>query len=252
MSAERQDRPHGQGAGTTAWSRLTEAARVLVGVTVGCTVLAAMAQAGTIQGTVRYTGPDVEGKKLAVTSNQYVCGKEKDSQDLELSADRGIRNAVVSLQSPPPGARWNAYAPPPQIDQLECVFIPRVAVVPVGGTLEFLNSDRLLHNIRSKDIRLNRKFNRTQPRGRTIPITFEKKEIVGVGCDLHPWMRAWVVVAEHPFYAITGNQGDFTLDNVPAGRHTLQVWQETLGTVNVEVTVQDEGATAVTIEMAPQ
>ena len=65
-------------------------------------------------------------------------------------------------------------------------------------------------------------------------------------------MRAWVVVAEHPFYAITGDQGDFTLDNVPAGRHTLQIWQETLGTVNIEVTVQDQGATAVTIEMAPQ
>ena len=252
MSIEREDRPRGHGRGTSAWSRLTEVISLLICVTIGCVVLPAIAQAGTIEGTVRYTGPDLERKKLKVTSNQYVCGTEKDSQDLEVSANRGIRNAVVSLQSPPSDSKWNAYAPPPQIDQHECVFIPRIAVVPVGGTLEFLNSDRLLHNIRSRNIRLNRKFNRTQPRGRTIPITFDKKEIVQVGCDLHPWMRSWVVVAEHPFYAITGDQGDFTLGNVPAGQYTLQVWQETLGTVNVEVTVREEGATAVTIEMAPR
>jgi plastocyanin len=82
------------------------------------------------------------------------------------------------------------------------VFVPRVVVVPVGGTVEFLNSDRLLHNLHSAGTK-NLTFNRTQPRGRTIPIVFKKPEIIQVGCDLHPWMRAWVVVAEHPFYAVT-------------------------------------------------
>ena len=206
-------------------------------------------QAATIEGTVQFTGIIVEPKPLTVTSDRYVCGEYKDAQDLIMSADRGIRNAVVSLQTPPAGVRWYLSGPPPQMDQKKCVFIPRIVVVPVGGTMEFLNSDRLLHNIRSKNIRHNRAFNRTQPRGRTIPITFTKPEIVQVGCDLHPWMRSWVVVADHPFYTITGNDGEFTLGNVPPGRYTLEVWQEMLGTVTKEITVADEDVTEVTIEM---
>ena len=88
--------------------------------------------------------------------------------------------------------------------------------MPAGGTVEFLNSDRLLHNIHSA-ARANTGFNRTQPRGRTIPITFAKSEIIPISCDLHGWMRAWVVVMEHPFYAVTGSEGEFALDNVPPG-----------------------------------
>ena len=70
-----------------------------------------------------------------------------------------------------------------------------------------------------------------------------------VDCDLHPWMRAWVVVIEHPFYVITDEQGEFTLDNVPAGKYTLQVWQETVGSTTKDVTVSDRGITTLTIEM---
>ena len=62
-------------------------------------------------------------------------------------------------------------------------------------------------------------------------------------------MRAWVVVAEHPFYAVTNDQGEFRLDNVPPGAYTLQLWQESLGTVTQDVTVKDEASTTVRVEM---
>jgi hypothetical protein len=81
---------------------------------------------------------------------------------------------------------------------------------------------------------------------------FKRPEIIRVDCDLHPWMRAWVVVAEHPFYALTNDQGEFTLANVPAGQYTIQVWHERLGTVGRAVTVNDAAATTVTVEMAPR
>ena len=209
------------------------------------TVMADGASAGTIRGPVRLTGGAVEQKKLAVTVDQSVCGKDKDAEDIALSPDKGVRNAVVSLQNPAPGAKWKAVVTP-QIDQRQCVFVPRVVVVPVGGTVEFLNGDRLLHNIRS--LNEGSSFNRTQPKGRTIPIVFKKPDIIRVGCDLHPWMQAWVVVAEHPFYALTDEQGEFVLDNVPPGQYTLQVWHETLGTMRKDVTVGD-GVTPVTVEM---
>jgi plastocyanin len=207
---------------------------------------------GTVKGSVRYAGPVVERRKLPVTADQYVCGNEKESEDLVLSPEKGIRNVVVSLQGASPGARWEASMPRVQIDQQQCMFAPRVVVVPVGGTVEFLNNDRLLHNLHSRDARENPPFNRTQPKGRTIPVVFKKPEIVRVDCDLHPWMRAWVVVTEHPFYTRTNDQGDFTLDNVPTGQYTLHVWHERLGTVTRDVTVADTGVTPVTVEMRPK
>ena len=204
---------------------------------------------GTIKGAVRFAGGPVDDRKVAITIDQYICGKEKDSERLVVSADRGIANAVVYLQKAPATPRAAAPAPPPvQVDQKQCAFVPRVVVVPAGGTVEFLNSDRLLHNLhsRSKD---NESFNKTQPKGRAIPIVFSRPEIVRIDCDLHSWMRAWVVVAAHPFHAVTNDRGAFTRAEVPPGTYTLEVWQETLGVESRSVTVTDGGTTSVVIEM---
>ncbi len=211
-----------------------------------CLTFAGPAWAGTIRGAVRFAGGAVEQRKLIVTVDQAVCGKEKDAEELALSAGKGIRNVVVSLQAPSTEPKGRVTAPV-QMDQKECVFVPRVVLVPAGGTVEFLNGDRLLHNIRSQT-KANAPFNRTQPKGRTIPIQFRTPEIVRIDCDLHPWMRAWVVVAEHPFYAVTGEQGEFVLDDVPPGSYTLRLWHESLGTLTRAVTVST-GATTVDVEM---
>lgn len=212
-----------------------------------CLMASEGAWAGSIRGSVRLAGTIQAQKKLKVTVDHSVCGTEKDAEDLILSPERGIRNVVVWLETPPPNAKWTV-TPPSQMDQKQCVFGPRVVMVPVGGTVEFLNGDRLLHNLHSVSAD-NPVFNRTQPKGRTIPITFRKPEIVRIDCDLHPWMRAWVVVAEHPFYALTDDQGQFTLENVPPGRYTLHVWHESLGTLRSDVSVTD-GVTTVTLEMS--
>ena len=213
-----------------------------------CIVAGGTAWGGTIRGTVRFMGAALEPKKLPVTVDHHVCGQEKDAQDIVLSPEKGIRNVVVSLQSPPPGATWPVAQPIVQMDQEQCMFEPRIVVVPAGGTVEFLNTDRLLHNLHSNS-KGNPTFNRTQPRGRTIPIVLKNPEIVRVDCDLHPWMRAWVVVADHPFYAVTNDQGEFILEHVPPGEYTLQLWQESLGTVTKEVTVREDAPTTLAVEM---
>ena len=212
-----------------------------------CLAAAGPAAAGSIKGTVLYNGPAVAPEHLAVTIDQYVCGKQKEGEELLVSAKSGIRNAVVSLQLPP-GAKWESTPRTVHMDQVGCAYTPRVVVVPVDGTVDFLNSDRLLHNLHSVS-KENPAFNRTQPKGRTISVVFKKPEIVRIDCDLHSWMRAWVVVAEHPFYAVTGPDGEFVLDNVPPGRYTLQVWQEALGTVSKDVVAGEAGAANVTVEM---
>ena len=205
-----------------------------------CVGAAVPARAGVIRGVVSYTGP-AEPKKLPVTIDQYVCGKDKQSEELVVGPQRGVKNAVVWLQTPPPGAAWPSAPVKVEMDQKGCAFVPRVVLVPAGGTVEFLNSDRLLHNLHSAS-KENPTFNRTQPRGRAIPIAFAKPEIIRVNCDLHSWMRAWVVVADHPFYALTTDAGEFELPDVPPGTYTLQIWQETLGITSRDVTVAAEEA----------
>jgi plastocyanin len=209
--------------------------------------LCVTANAGTIKGSVRYSGAPVERKKLPVTIDQYLCGKEKIAGDLLLSSNNGIQNVVVSLHGLPAGAKWPANPAPVKMDQSKCDFIPRVVIVPAGGTVEFLNSDRLMHNVRSggKD---NPPFNRAQPHARTIAIGFKHPEVLRVDCDLHTWMRGWVVVAEHPYYTLTNEAGEFVFENVPPGKYTLQLWQEALGTTTQEVTVAGD-STSVNLQM---
>ena len=227
-------------------------ARAALAVIIGIAacILPSTMEAGTIKGTVRLKSGPVPQNKLPITIDQYVCGKETDAEDLVVSPDRGIRNAVVSLQTPPPGAKWETTASLAKIDQKQCVFVPRVIVTPVSRTVDFLSSDPLLHNIHSFS-QANPSFNRAQPKGRVISVAFNAPEIIRIDCDLHSWMRAWVVVAEHPYYVVTGDRGEFVLENVPPGKHTIRIWQERLRSVTQEVTVADTGVSTVTVEMTP-
>lgn len=210
-------------------------------------VPADLARAAAIRGSVVMAGAPEAPRKLPVTIDQYVCGKEKDAEDLVLGPQRGVRNAVAWLTNPPAGGKWENPESKVEMDQKSCVFVPRVVIVPAGGTVEFLNSDRLLHNLHSV-ARDNPSFNRTQPKGRVIPMAFPKPEIVRINCDLHSWMRGWVVVADHPYYALSNEAGQFTLSNVPAGTYTLSLWHETLGVTTREVTVGPQDA-RVTVEL---
>ena len=201
----------------------------------------------SIKGKVTVTGALPALKKFDVTIDQYICGTEKAPGDLLVSPQKELRNAVVWLENPPAGAA----APPPakvEMDQNGCVFIPRVVIVPAGGTVDFLNSDRLLHNIHATP-KLNVSFNRTQPKSRVIPVTFAKPEIVEINCDLHSWMVGWVVVSAHPFYAITGADGQFSFDDLPPGEYKLHIWHERLGTTQASVTVADKQTGQVTVEL---
>jgi len=213
--------------------------------------LPALCLAGAINGKVVLSGTPPAPRKVDVTIDQYACGTAKDADDLVVSPRREVANAVVWIENPPAGAKWPADVAKPTIDQRGCAFVPRVVVVPEGGTVDFLNNDRLLHNIHATP-KLNVTFNRTQPKDRTIPITFQKAEIVRIDCDLHSWMRAWVVVAEHPFYRVTQADGAFAFDDLPPGKYRLQIWHERTGNVAKEISVPSQGSAPLTVELKLQ
>ncbi len=203
----------------------------------------------TVQGTIVLRGQTPPPRKVRVTVDQYVCGTEKNGEDLIVAEkNNGVRYAVVWLENPPAVPVEDASATAVDMDQKECMFAPRVVLLPPGGTVNFLNSDRLLHNLHSLS-RANPSFNRTQPKGRTIPVRLSQPEIIRLDCDLHSWMRGWVVVTEHPFYAVTNADGAFRLPPVPPGRYALRVWHEKLGNARKEIVVTEGAPAPVILEM---
>ncbi|MFQ5657703.1 MAG: carboxypeptidase regulatory-like domain-containing protein [Candidatus Methylomirabilales bacterium] len=202
---------------------------------------------GKITGVVNFAGTPAPRKKIAVTKDRATCGQEKRSKALIVGANRGVRYAVVSLA----GIRGTPKKPAQnsQLDQRGCEFRPHVLIVPAGSTLDILNSDGILHNFHTTSAK-NPTINRAQPGFRKIMnVKFDQPEIVKVTCDAHSWMQGWIVVAEHPYYAVTDDTGSFTLANVPAGSYQIKVWHETLGEATKDVVVRAGEETPISFDV---
>lgn len=192
--------------------------------------------AGVISGRVLFAGDPPAAKKIKVTKDVDKCGTEVPFQELVVGADKGIQYAVASVagvKGAPPKP-----ASPATIDQKGCVFRPRVAVVGVGAPLDILNSDGVLHNFHTHGSK-NPPMNRAQPGFRKkMSETFKQAETIRVSCDAHPWMAAWIVVTDHPYVSVTDEGGRFTINDVPPGNHTIEIWHETLGKITRTVAVK--------------
>ena len=118
--------------------------------------------------------------------------------------------------------------------------------VQVGQTLSVLNSDATSHNVHPLP-RTNVEWNKSQAAGAgPIEQTFKKPELmIPVKCNLHPWMRAYVNVSDHPFFAVTGDNGSFEIAGLPPGDYTLEAVHERLGNQEIQVTLGDGESKAV-------
>jgi len=211
-------------------------------------LVAGPARAGDIVGKVRYAGTAPVPAKIQVTKDQAVCGKATHvDESLIVGADKGVMYVVVKVADPKDGKKMTP-AKKPSLDQNGCKFVPHVEIVPAGAEIDIVNSDGILHNIHSFP-KNNTPFNKAQPKFKKVmPATFEKPDIIQVKCDVHSWMNGWVVVAEHPYYAITDASGAYTISGVPAGTYTLETWQEKLGKQTKSVTVPATGSVTADLE----
>lgn len=198
------------------------------------------AAAGTLTGVVYAEGTPPAPGRLQMVGESFCLGLGDGSQaDTRLLVAGGrLANAFVWITSSLDAYVFTPPTSPVTIDQRDCTFTPRVVGVQVGQEVLARNSDPVMHNVHTQPDK-NREKNVGIPAGADpYALEFKRPEVmVPVICDVHAWMKAWIGVVEHPFFAVTGADGSFRMDGVPAGEHTLGVWHETLGTREVKVTV---------------
>lgn len=127
------------------------------------------------------------------------------------------------------------------LDQVDFVFIPRVLPILVGTTVDFHNSDPVLHNVYSPDAVADKANLGTWPKGEVRSHTFKKLGIAAILCNVHPEMEAYIVVLQNPYFAVTDKSGAYKIENVPAGKYKLKTWSSKTKSQTVEVTVPASG-----------
>ena len=223
-------------------------ALVAMVMTISGSVTSVTAQgAGSIVGEVKYNGTVPPPKVVKVNKDKEACGEEKKSEELIVGANKGLKNAVVSVvdaKGPAPKP-----AKKPTLDQKGCHFEPHVLLIPAGAEVDILNPDGVLHNMHTFST-ANPSINKAQPKFKKVMTEkFDKPEVIKVQCDAHSWMLGWIVVQEHPFYGVSDESGSFKIDNLPPGKHKVQIWHETLGKMTQDVEVKAGAPTKVTFEM---
>lgn len=204
---------------------------------------------GTIRGVVRFAGTVPSPQRIASADDAETCGEFQEVRLIETGAGGGLANAVLSLTDIREGAALELPVSAPELDQNGCHFSPHVQVVPLGSPVAILNPDPIMHNVHTFTFD-NRPMNRSQPPGvERIELEFTVPEKVRVRCDVHDWMSAWLIVAEHPYHVVTGADGSFEIGNVPPGTYSLESWHESLGATTQSVTVEAGGTVEIAIVM---
>jgi plastocyanin len=133
--------------------------------------------------------------------------------------------SVVYLETVPRGAFEQTEAGRAVMDQRNETFVPHVLAITTGTTVDFLNSDRIYHNVFS--LSKPRSFDLGRyPKGQSKPVRFERPGIVRVFCEIHSHMSAFILVFSHPFFSTTDDEGRYRIDNVPPGAYNVIAWNE--------------------------
>ena len=202
-----------------------------------------------VSGAVTYGGPPPERKPINMERDEKCIEIHGDAQvlseDLIVSDDGGMQNVFVYVRG---GVPKQDYPVPEEIgvlDQKGCMYRPRVQGVRAGQTFHVVNSDPLLHNVRGIAVR-NRSFNMGQkPGSEPRERVFKRAERpIELQCDVHTWMRGYIFVMDHPFFAVTDEDGNFSIEGLPPGEYTLAAWHEKYRReVRQKITIGEEDVT---------
>ncbi len=203
------------------------------------------ATAASVSGTIRLDGPAPARVAIKMSADPTCARENPDAQSetFVVSPDGAVANVLVYVKDGLTG-----YFPPPAepvvLNQKGCQYVPHVFGAQVGQPIQIVNSDPTLHNVHAMP-RINQEFNMGQPvQGMKFDRTFTAREVmIPFKCDVHGWMNAHAAVLDHPFFAVTGADGTFTIPGLPPGTYTIEAVHEKLGTqtMTVELAAKDAG-----------
>ncbi|MCX6622152.1 MAG: carboxypeptidase regulatory-like domain-containing protein, partial [Acidobacteria bacterium] len=190
------------------------------------------ATAALVTGTITWSGRRPAKKPVDMSEDPACVAAHKKGRfdgPVVINSNGTLANVFVYIKSGLEGRNFPAPSVPAVMDQNGCWFRPRVLGIQTGQQLSVTNSDPVTHNIHPL-AHLNREWNHSQGQG-DAPLArkFLKPEVmIRVKCNIHSWMRAWLGVVEHPYFAVSGDSGQFEIRNLPPGEYTLGAWHETL------------------------
>jgi len=204
------------------------------------------ATAGTVRGKVSYTGAKPARKLIAMDADancqQANAGKKVYDEPVIAGKDGALLNAFVYLKTGLEGKNFEPVTEPVNMAQHGCMFEPRVIAVRAGQNVNVKNMDPVSHNFHAMPSN-NRDWDQQQsPGAPDMEHRFPRPEImIPVKCNVHSWMRAYIGVMPHPYFAVTGADGSFEIKNIPPGDYTIAAWHEKLGEVTNPVHLNPSG-----------
>ena len=197
-------------------------------------------------GQVKFNGVVPSPFEIVVTDEdeREFCGEKLFIQPLTVnSVTQGVEAAVVSVKTPKEEGvqRKNLSAPHRMVANKQCQFNPRVVVAKRGDILEVQNLDPILHQTHLTQGERTRMNIAQLPQGHSVRKELEKSGLYHFRCDKHKFMDAYLLVFEHPFFSKTNTDGTFRIVGLTPGNQTIQVWHETLGILEKEITLPDHG-----------
>lgn len=193
-----------------------------------------------VKGTVKFEGAAPKPSPIDM-SQDPLCAKlhstPATTEDVVVGGDGGLANVVIYVSD---GLTSHNFQPPPQpavLEQKGCQYKPHVLALQANQKLDVVNGDETTHNIHPTPNN-NREWNMTQPHAMPLEQSFAREEIaIPVKCNIHPWMKGYIAVFKHPYFAVTDKNGSFELKELPPGTYTITAWQEKLGSQIQKVTV---------------
>jgi Carboxypeptidase regulatory-like domain len=194
--------------------------------------------AGTVSGTVTFTGTPPKMKPIDMAKEPSCAAQHStpaETQTVVTGPNSSLQYVVVYVSAGDQAA--TAPTTPVRFDQKGCTYIPHVLAMIANQPLEIANNDQTSHNIHPIPTK-NPEWNKSQPPGSPpIETKYATPEFIPVKCNIHPWMHGYFAVLNTSHYAVTGEDGTFSLAGLPPGKYTITAWQEHMGTQTQDVTI---------------
>jgi carboxypeptidase family protein len=204
---------------------------------------------GELFGTIKFKGEPPSNELFRETKTPEFCGSTVQAETFIVNPENnGIKNVVIVIENIERGKK--PIISTLVVENRHCHFVPHVQSGMVGETFEIRNSDPVLHNthLHLEDVTLLNVA--MPPNGRNVKKNILQKGIVKINCDAHKFMQGWVLISENPYSAVTDQEGNYAISDIPPGNYKVKVWHEGIPVQEKEITVTSDKKTNLSIELA--